>query len=71
MLKHLLLLFLALSLSAPTFAQKNKSSFFQKLASSRLLSNGIELYNQDKPYDALMVFKQARVKDVFSWKANF
>lgn len=71
MLKHLLLLFLALSLSAPIFAQKNKSSFFQKLASSRLLSNGIELYNQDKPYDALMVFKQARVKDVFSWKANF
>jgi len=71
MLKHLLLLFLALSLSAQTFAQKNKSSFFEKLASSRLLSNGIELYNQDKTYDALMVFKQARVKDVFSWKANF
>jgi hypothetical protein len=71
MIKHLLLLFLALSFSALTFTQTNKSSFLQKLSSSRLLSNGIELYNQDKTYDALMVFKQARVKDIFSWKANF
>jgi tetratricopeptide (TPR) repeat protein len=69
--KQSLLLSIALLFSIQVSAQKNKTSFFQKLACSRMLSNGQELYNQDKVYDALMVFKQARTKDLFSWKANF
>lgn len=54
-----------------TNVYSQKVSFSDKLVSSKYISNGTELYNLGRTYDALMIFKQARVRNPNNWKAHF
>lgn len=60
---------LGLSIGLSAFGQQ-KTKFFDKIACSKLIGNGTELYNAGRTSDALMTFKQAKVKDPNSWKAH-
>ncbi len=57
--------------SSWSFSQEKKTSFFDKIKCSKYVSDGTDLYNQGRTYDAYMVLKQALLKDPNSWKAHY
>lgn len=71
MIRILFAILISCSFSISYFAQTTKVGFFDKLASTKFISQGTELYNAGGTTDALMVFKQARVKNPNNWKAYY
>jgi tetratricopeptide (TPR) repeat protein len=69
MIRFLLVVILGISFSG--FSQTTKVKFFDKLASSKYISDGSEMYNVGRTSDALMFFRQAKVKNPTNWKAYF
>ena len=62
---------LLLIASTFSFSQGKKISFLNKIKCSKYISNGTDLYNQGRTNDAYMSFKQAKLNDPNSWKANY
>lgn len=69
MIRFLLLVLVGISFAG--FSQNTKVKFFDKLASSKYISDGSEMYNVGRTSDALMFFRQAKVKNPMNWKAYF
>jgi len=65
------LLVVLVGISFSSFSQSTKVKFFDKLASSKYISDGTEMYNNGRTSDALMFFRQAKVKNPNNWKAYF
>jgi len=69
MIRFLLVVLVGISFAG--FSQSTKVKFFDKLASSKYISDGTEMYNNGRTSDALMFFRQAKVKNPNNWKAYF
>lgn len=69
MIRFLLVVLVGISFAG--FSQNTKVKFFDKLASSKYISDGSEMYNVGRTSDALMFFRQAKVKNPTNWKAYF
>jgi len=69
MIRFLLVVLVGISFTG--FSQSTKVKFFDKLASSKYISDGSEMYNIGRTSDALMFFRQAKVKNPNNWKAYF